>query len=270
MEFKSLEKNRSIQKKIGNPTEGALLKWISGKGYDYDSIRDNANIAKVVPFSTEIKRMETTITDGELFIKCAPEVVIGMCDTFNKISKDDAFSVLKEYQAKGMRTLAFAYKKEGGITLQAIVAISDPVRRDVAEAINICRSHAHVRVIMVTGDNAITAGDTHREAAIQTCYDRQQEEEFRRFCEMSWNTHFRPQINAVLEKMKQPSTDNTVVPKPKLMVARTPLIANGMDKKGTYDSLVHHWNGCQQELLSRNQTVLGRDFIPVQTKRHLQ
>ena len=132
--------------------------------------------------------METTTTDGELFIKGAPEVVIGMCDTFNKISKDDAFSVLKEYQAKGMRTLAFAYKKEGGITLQAIVAISDPVRSDVAEAINICRSHAHVRVIMVTGDNAITAGDTQREAAIQTCYDRQQEEEFRRFCEMSWIT----------------------------------------------------------------------------------
>ncbi|WP_321979509.1 hypothetical protein [Prevotella sp.] len=108
---KASKKNRSIQKKIGNPTEGALLKWISGKGYDYDSIRDNANIAKVVPFSTEIKRMETTTTDGELFIKGAPEVVIGMCDTFNKISKDDAFSVLKEYKAKGMRTLAFAYKK---------------------------------------------------------------------------------------------------------------------------------------------------------------
>ena len=109
-------------------------------------------------------------------------------------------------------------KKEGGITLQAIVAISDPVRSDVAEAINICRSHAHVRVIMVTGDNAITAGDTQREAAIQTYYDRQQEEEFRRFCEMSWNTHFRPQINAVLEEMKQPSTDNTVVPKLKVLI----------------------------------------------------
>lgn len=155
-----------IAQTIGNPTEGALLKWISGKGYDYDSIRDNANIAKVVPFSTEIKRMETTTTDGELFIKGAPEVVIGMCDTFNKISKDDAFSVLKEYQAKGMRTLAFAYKGEGGIILQAIVAISDPVRSDVAEAINICRNHAHVRVIMVTGDNAITAGEIAYQAGL--------------------------------------------------------------------------------------------------------
>lgn len=161
----STDENGNAQT-IGNPTEGALLKWISGKGYDYDSIRDNANIAKVVPFSTEIKRMETTTTDGELFIKGAPEVVIGMCDTFNKISKDDAFSVLKEYQAKGMRTLAFAYKREVGIVLQAIVAISDPVRSDVAEAINICRSHAHVRVIMVTGDNAITAAEIAHQAGL--------------------------------------------------------------------------------------------------------
>lgn len=155
-----------IAQTIGNPTEGALLKWISGKGYDYDSIRDNANITKVVPFSTETKSMETETTDGELFIKGAPEVVIGICDTFNKISKDDAFSVLKKYQSKGMRTLAFAYKTEGCITLQAIVAISDPVRSDVAEAINICRSHAHVRVIMVTGDNAITAGEIAHQAGL--------------------------------------------------------------------------------------------------------
>lgn len=161
----SIDEN-GIAQTIGNPTEGALLKWISGKGYDYDSIRDNANIAKVVPFSTETKSMETETTDGELFIKGAPEVVIGICDTFNKISKDDAFSVLKKYQSKGMRTLAFAYKTERCITLQAIVAISDPVRSDVAEAINICRNHAHVRVIMVTGDNAITAGEIAHQAGL--------------------------------------------------------------------------------------------------------
>lgn len=161
----SIDEN-GIAQTIGNPTEGALLKCISGKGYDYDSIRDNANIAKVVPFSTETKSMETETTDGELFIKGAPEVVIGICDTFNKISKDDAFSILKKYQSKGMRTLAFAYKTEGCITLQAIVAISDPVRSDVAEAINICRSHAHVRVIMVTGDNAITAGEIAHQAGL--------------------------------------------------------------------------------------------------------
>ena len=75
---------------------------------------------------------------------------------------------------------------------------------------------------------------SQREAALQSCRDRQQEEEFRRFCEKSWNTHFRPQINAVLEEMLHPSTDNIGVPRLKLMVARTPLTAKSMDKKGAY------------------------------------
>lgn len=155
-----------ITQTVGNPTEGALLKWILEMGYDYDTIRDDANITNVVPFSTEIKRMETSTAEGELFIKGAPEIVIGMCDTFSSFSKDDALSILKEYQSKGMRTLAFAYKKDGFLTLQAIVAIADPVRNDVAEAINICRNHAHVRVIMVTGDNAVTAGEIAHQAGL--------------------------------------------------------------------------------------------------------
>lgn len=56
--------------------------------------------------------METTITDGELFIKGAPEVVIGMCDTFNKISKDDAFSVLKNIKLRECVLLLLLTKKK--------------------------------------------------------------------------------------------------------------------------------------------------------------
>lgn len=73
-----------------------------------------------------------------------------------------------------------------------------------------------------------------REAALTACRDRQMEDEFRKFCESSWNTHFRPQIGAVLEEMDQPSVDSNGVPKIKLLIARSPLVANGMDKKGTY------------------------------------
>ena len=65
-----------------------------------------------------------------------------------------------------MRTLAFAYQHHGALALQAIVAIADPVRSDVAEAINTCRNHAHVRVIMVTGDNALTAGEIAQQAGL--------------------------------------------------------------------------------------------------------
>ena len=155
-----------ISQTIGNPTEGALLKWISEKGFDFEDIRENANIVNVVPFSTEIKRMETTTAEGERFIKGAPEVVIEMCDDFSLLNKDEALALLKKYQSKGMRTLAFAYKSNEHLTLQAIVAIADPVRSDVAEAINICRNNAHVRVIMVTGDNALTASEIACQAGL--------------------------------------------------------------------------------------------------------
>lgn len=154
---------------IGNPTECALLKWIVTKEYDYESIRENASVNSAVPFSTEIKRMETVTADGYRFVKGAPEIVIDMCDDFGSIKKDNILSKLKEYQAKGMRTLAFAYQLNNGNTIfQAIVAIADPVRSDVAEAIDICRNSAHVRVIMVTGDNALTAGEIAKQAGLTT------------------------------------------------------------------------------------------------------
>ena len=152
---------------IGNPTEGALLKWIVAKGYDYEAIREHASVSSVVPFSTEIKRMETVTSDGCRYVKGAPEVVIDMCDDFGSVKKDDIANKLKEYQAKGMRTLAFAYQYDGGrLMFQAIIAIADPVRSDVADAIKICRNNAHVRVIMVTGDNALTAGEIAKQAGL--------------------------------------------------------------------------------------------------------
>lgn len=158
--------DKGIRQTIGNPTEGALLKWIEEKNYDYESIRENVGESKVLPFSTEIKRMETT-TDGVRFIKGAPEVVLDMCDDFGVIEKEQLFAKLKDYQKKGMRTLAFAYQKnDGNIVFQTIVAIADPVRKDVAEAINICRYNAKVRVIMVTGDNAITANEIALQAGL--------------------------------------------------------------------------------------------------------
>ena len=158
---------KGVLSTIGNPTEGALLKWIAAKGYDYEAIRENASVSSVVPFSTEIKRMETVLTDGSRFVKGAPEIVIDMCDDFDPVKKNDTLDKLNKYQAKGMRTLAFAYQKNNEkLIFQAIIAIADPVRSDVAEAISICMNKAHVRVIMVTGDNALTAGEIAKQAGL--------------------------------------------------------------------------------------------------------
>ena len=54
---------------IGNPTEGALLKWIATLGYDYHTIREQAEVVKQHPFSTETKQMDTTIREDGRQIK---------------------------------------------------------------------------------------------------------------------------------------------------------------------------------------------------------
>ena len=154
---------------IGNPTESALLLWLHDKGADYRALRTENEVAERVPFSTERKFMATSaVIDGVtwLFVKGAPEVVMGFCN----ISAADATRVnsqLRQWQDKAMRTLAFACRRGDGLateglTLQAVVAISDPVRDDVPDAVAACRS-AGIDVKMVTGDTSATAIEIARQ-----------------------------------------------------------------------------------------------------------
>lgn len=73
-----------------------------------------------------------------------------------------------------------------------------------------------------------------RECARQSYINRQQEEEFRKFCESTWLTHYRPNIDAVLTEMQNLDVDEKGVVKMKLMVARTPMVSMGMNRKGSY------------------------------------
>lgn len=146
---------------LGNPTEGALLLWLKGRGEDYESLRTSVSKVAEQPFSTETKYMSTTLSDGRILLKGAPEIILSMCTEF-PVSKQEAEKKLLEWQRKAMRTLAFA---EGNRFL-GIVAISDPVRDDVADAINECQN-AGIRVIMVTGDSRETACEIGRQIGLR-------------------------------------------------------------------------------------------------------
>lgn len=146
---------------IGNPTEGALLLWLRDKGLDYASLRARNNIMCQVPFSTETKMMRTTITGSRTFIKGAPEKVIALCSNV----PSDVEQQLRDWQSKAMRTLAFACEQGGEASLQAICAISDPIRPEVPAAISTCND-AGIRVIIVTGDTPGTAAEIGRQIGI--------------------------------------------------------------------------------------------------------
>ena len=112
-----------------------------------------------IPFTTERKYMATRI-DNTLYIKGAPEIVMGMC------SSAEESSLLLEWQQRGLRTLALAHA-EGQATpvLDALVAIADPVRQDVPAAVQECLT-AGIDVKIVTGDTPATAAEIARQIGL--------------------------------------------------------------------------------------------------------
>ena len=148
---------------IGNPTEGALLQWVRQQGEDYQSLRQQAAIIDQIPFNTERKYMMTTVASNgkdATYLKGAPEIVMSKCE-IDEETKQICSNKLTEWQHRAMRTLAFACDGK----MQAIVAISDPVRQDVPAAVEECLK-AGIDIKIVTGDTIGTAMEIAREVGI--------------------------------------------------------------------------------------------------------
>ncbi|MGH8469487.1 MAG: HAD family hydrolase [Gammaproteobacteria bacterium] len=177
---------------LGNPTEGALLLWLENQGVDYVLNRDSFPITYQWTFSTERKYMGTLGTSNAaggplLHIKGAPEIVMARCSQWltaegakplDDNARRDIAAALKDYQARGMRTLGFAYheapRNHDGVDIGEVAtemtwlgfaAIADPVRPEVPPAIQACRK-AGIQVKVVTGDNQETAQEIARQIGL--------------------------------------------------------------------------------------------------------
>ena len=168
---------------LGNPTEGALLLWLDANGIDYESLRGRFTPVDELPFTTERKFMATVVADGErrlLFVKGAPEIVYGLCSLYPEgATRASVDARLAEYQAMAMRTLGFAYAElasgidpivdgqlqPAGLEFLGFVAISDPVRADVPDAIREV-TDAGIAVKIVTGDTPGTAREIGRQIGL--------------------------------------------------------------------------------------------------------
>ena len=184
---------------LGNPTEGALLLWLYGKGTNYLPIREGSEVLNQLTFSTERKYMATLMQSPALgkpvlYVKGAPEIVMTFCYEGGKFLSDipqaDFEAKLLQYQNQAMRTIGFAYKviddpntvisENGklvinGLNFIGITAISDPVRPDVPASIEECL-HAGIQVKIVTGDTPGTAREIARQIHLwdDTCTERNQ------------------------------------------------------------------------------------------------
>ena len=158
--FKAIALNTTSTHEVGNPTEQALLRWLVSQGVDYEQLREENPMTSREPFSTERKYMSTTVGDVT-YIKGAPEIVMEKC-SIEADMRQQMEAQLRDWQQHAMRTLAIAQDK----TLLAIVAISDPLRKEVPEAIGQCRQ-AGIDVKIVTGDTSATAQEIARQIGIE-------------------------------------------------------------------------------------------------------
>ncbi len=178
LEAGALCNNAVLQKDpIGDPTEIALLVSAAKAG-----IRPSYKHVLEIEFTSERKMMTTVVEKkGKLvaYSKGAPEILLEKCSHIYEdgkiklLSKEKKQKLLKLNNAlasQALRVLGFAFKNisktylekrnqkmiEHDMVFLGFQAMIDPPRKEVARAVKICRK-AGIRVIMVTGDNLVTA-----------------------------------------------------------------------------------------------------------------
>ncbi|XP_073278153.1 calcium-transporting ATPase 4, plasma membrane-type-like isoform X1 [Primulina huaijiensis] len=176
---------------LGSPTERALLEFGLLFEKAFDARKQGFNILKIEPFNSVNKKMSVLVRNpcggSQAFLKGASEIVLEMCDKIvgengesvplSHEQKKDITNVINGFASEALRTLCIAFKdmeksSDESIpydeyTLLAVIAIKDPVRPGVKEAVKTCLN-AGIIVRMVTGDNIYTAKAIARECGILT------------------------------------------------------------------------------------------------------
>ena len=175
---------------LGDPTEACLNVLAEKAGINLNDNHIWAPRIKEIPFDSDRKRMTTVHKlesglDGSQHIsitKGAPKEVMELCSDYydnqgmiKSLTATERQAILAandQFARDGLRVLAVAYRPldsehvgedkwdmqtlEDNMVFLGLVAMSDPPRQGVREAIEKCH-RASIRIIMVTGDYGLTA-----------------------------------------------------------------------------------------------------------------
>ncbi len=187
---------------LGDPTEACLGVAAQKAGIDIKLMNQFFPRIMELPFDSVRKRMTTIHQSREAlegsrriaFMKGAPNEVIELCTRCfdgsapRAMTAEDKERIMKAndaYAREGLRVLAVAYRPlrkdddtlpesireynidnvERDLTFIGLVAMQDPPRSEVKEAVKLCRS-AGIKIIMITGDYGLTAESIARKIGI--------------------------------------------------------------------------------------------------------
>ena len=177
----------------GEPTENALVYYAMSIGLKKPELKEKAPRIGEAPFDSMRKMMSTVHKTAEgivQYTKGAPDEVLRVCTSYldgdNKVlpmteeKRQEILAANKGMADKALRVLAAAMKPytndpedkspaalEKELCFIGLVGMIDPVRPEVKDAINECRT-AGIRPIMITGDHIDTASAIARELGILT------------------------------------------------------------------------------------------------------
>jgi len=172
----------------GDPMEGALLTFALKAGLDPAMTRKQLPRNDEIPFDAAHRFMATlhhSHEDGNfVLVKGAPERILQMCTQERRAGGEQALRIdawhdrAHAMAAHGQRVLAFATRRlqpartnltfadvEAGATLLGLAGFIDPPRDEAIAAVGDCRS-AGIRVLMITGDHAVTAREIARQLGL--------------------------------------------------------------------------------------------------------
>jgi Ca2+-transporting ATPase len=172
---------------FGDPTEGALVVAAAKAGLDKEKMERSFPRLGEIPFQSEKQYMVTLHPQGGgrvAYVKGAVEKLLTMSNRLQKgdgpalLTEDDTKAIMEANEAMAdgsMRVMAFAYADlPAGIdnvqdehirhdmVFVGLAGMSDPPRDEAKEAVKLCQQ-AGIRVVMITGDNRITAESVARQ-----------------------------------------------------------------------------------------------------------
>jgi Ca2+-transporting ATPase len=172
----------------GDPTEGALIVSAVKAGLSIEEEKKHYPQIAIIPFESERGYMATLNKHGNkklIILKGAPEKVLNMCSKDmqgGQLNKKRILHIASDFTKEGLRVLAFAYKEAphnmdeltckdvecsdmGELIFAGLQGMIDPPRPEAIEAIEGCK-RAGIRVVMITGDHAITAKSVAKKLGI--------------------------------------------------------------------------------------------------------
>lgn len=164
-----------------DPMEKAMLSYCDSHGISKDDLFGGELISEYA-FTNELKMMgHVWRRDGRIVIaaKGSSEKILTICN-MTEAEREAAEQKIGEMSKEGLRVIAVATATPASVedvpagiaecrlNLCGLIGLADPPRESVKADIAVCR-RAGIRVVMITGDNGITAASIARKIGMEHC-----------------------------------------------------------------------------------------------------